>query len=183
MLTERGERFRGRGKLRVAKEPEREDVPSLSLPSAPALLSTPSGIVAQATDEAARLAGETSAAALVGRKLTGLIVGDGTLSRLRGARGEIAVRVTSWAHESDPRFRVTVLVDVSDLAGTADTRDSAADEQRSLVEAQRIARLGSWVYYPETGELSCSPVLEELLIESGVDHADRHPDVRTAVSW
>ena len=152
-MTERRERVRGRGRLRVAREPDGEDAQShgqqLPLPSAPALLSTPSGIVAQATDEAARLAGETSAAALVGRKLTGLIVGDGTLSRLRGARGEIAVRVTSWAHESDPRFRVTVLVDVSDLAGTADTRDSAADEQRSLVEAQRIARLGSWVYYPE----------------------------------
>nr|WP_179724755.1 EAL domain-containing protein [Saccharopolyspora hordei] len=144
-----------------------EEFALLPLPAAPALLSTADGVVVRATDQAAKLAGESTPAALIGCRLADLVTRNGSVSLLRARHGAHPVRPLSWPHADDERLRVTVLVDVSDLADTGSSAAQAAedDERRWLIEAQRIAKVGSWVYYPETGEVYRSPVLAEFLGE------------------
>ncbi|MGP4020387.1 EAL domain-containing protein [Saccharopolyspora sp. 5N708] len=172
LLTERSEGNRATsGGLDLANA-HAEEFALVEMPSAPALLSTEDGIVVRATEQAAKLAGEATPAALIGCRLADLVIRDGSVSALRARGGRIPVRPLSWPHAEDSRLRVTVLVDVSDLAEpepeTTGTGD--ADERRWLIEAQRIAKVGSWVFYPETGEFYRSPVLAEFLGVSGATH-------------
>lgn len=88
---------------------------SAVLPSAPALLTGPDGTVLRATECAARLVGEPSAAALVGCRLADLVVPDGRIARLYGRPDGIPVRPMSWPHHEYPELLVTVLDEVSDL--------------------------------------------------------------------
>ncbi|MER7078649.1 sensor domain-containing protein [Saccharopolyspora kobensis] len=173
LLTERSERTRtSSGGLGLAGA-RSEEFALLPLPAAPALLSTPDGIVVRATEQAAKLAGETTPAALIGCRLADLVTRDGPVSLLRARGGSYPVRPMSWPHIQDERLRVTVLVDVSDLADAGHDAAEAADgnERRWLIEAQRIAKVGSWVFYPETGELYRSPVLAEFLGDPGGQEA------------
>jgi len=158
-----------------------------SLPDAPALLSSADGVVLRATEQAERLAG-TGAGALLGRALSELLVQDGPVYRLRGLE-DVPVRVLNWPHSEDADLQVTVLVDVRDLVTEAERRSFSgveiADERARLIEAQRIAKVGSWSYYPQSGQMYQSPMLKELFASSGAEHADRenppaavHPDDR-----
>ncbi|GAA0516627.1 hypothetical protein GCM10011581_46600 [Saccharopolyspora subtropica] len=177
-MTERSERNRATADGLA----NADELALIALPAAPALLSTEDGIVVRATEQAARLAGEPSPAALVGVRLADLVVRDGSASLLRARGGHIPVRPLSWPHADDERLRVTVLVDVSDLAGRGTGGTAADDERHWLIEAQRIAKVGSWVYYPETGEIYRSPVLAEFLAGFGADAATMiaafHPEDR-----
>ncbi|MEU5853614.1 sensor domain-containing protein [Saccharopolyspora shandongensis] len=172
-LTERSERNRtASGGLGLAGACA-ETFELVPLPAAPALLSTADGIVVRATEQAATLAGETGPDALIGCRLAELVSRDGAVSMLRTRVGRIPVRPLSWPHADDEQLRVTVLTDVSDLTEAAPAAADAAhsNERRWLIEAQRIAKVGSWVFYPETGELYRSPVLAEFLGGSGAENA------------
>ena len=145
-----------------------------ALPAAPALLSEADGTVVRATDQLARLAGERSADALAGRRVEDLLVAGHECSRLRGRTGEVPVRPTAWPCPEDPRLRVTVLVDVSDLV-TGRFRPAAPGEP------PEHERVGSWIYSASSGDLYCSPVLDELLAETGVDRTGGTPTLRAVV--
>ncbi|WP_374727412.1 putative bifunctional diguanylate cyclase/phosphodiesterase [Haloactinomyces albus] len=154
------------------------------LPEAPALLSTSDGTVIRATPQAATLTGEFSPVALIGRNLRDLLVADGDLVRLRGRRGELGVRVLTWPHHANMRLTVTVLVDVSDLVDVS----GLTDERRKLHDAQRVARLGTWEWDPETNVTRLSKILCEVIgrnrdsvstHHSYLDHV--HPEDRARV--
>ncbi|MBK0870502.1 EAL domain-containing protein [Saccharopolyspora sp. HNM0986] len=141
------------------------------LPAAPALLSTADGTVVQVTEEAVRLAGVADADSLVGRQLSALVVRDGPISRLR-AECDVPVRALSWPRPDDESLQVTVLADVRDLVPDGARPYSGVeilDERARLIEAQQIARVGSWSIYPETGQMYHSPMLKELFAASGAD--------------
>jgi diguanylate cyclase (GGDEF)-like protein/PAS domain S-box-containing protein len=145
------------------------------LPEAAALLSAPDGTLLRATERAAKLAGESSPAALVGRKLSDLLVDVGSISHLRGRHSTVPVRTASWRDPSRGQFQVTVLIDVSDLH--RDDEDVTArlrvnDQVNRFIEAQRISRVGSWVFYPDSGEFECSPVLLDLFSQSSGNTPD-----------
>ncbi|GAA0529871.1 PAS domain S-box-containing protein/diguanylate cyclase (GGDEF)-like protein [Saccharopolyspora erythraea NRRL 2338] len=183
-MTDRSERIRrASGVLDVDGGLEWE-AEALVMPAAPALLTDAGGVVVRATGQAVRLAGETTSAALIGRRLTDLVVGDGPVAKLKGRDGEVSVRPVSWPHEEDERLRVTVLVDVSDLVAADPTPQSGApanDERTRLIDAQRMAKVGSWIYYPGTGEFYRSPVLEELFAASGAADTGNPADLVDAV--
>ena len=135
--------------------------PTPALPAAPALLSTPDGFVVRATEQLALLAGERSPEVLVGRRVDELVVTDRDCALLRGRGGDMPVRETSWPCTEDPRLRVTVLVDVSDLARARSRPQGTAQDQ--------TAPVGSWIYSARTDGLYCSPVLDAVLDELDVD--------------
>ncbi|GAA4866233.1 hypothetical protein GCM10025787_60130 [Saccharopolyspora rosea] len=173
-MTERSDRTgRVSRVLDVAPRDGRARSP-VPLPDAPALLTASDGRVVRATEQAVRLAGADSAAALVGRRLSELVVRRGSAWVLRTPGGPVPVRPLSWSCPDDERLRITVLADLSEVAATeplsAASRGSE-DERRLLIEAQRIAHVGSWAYYPETGEFYRSPVLAEFLGRSDAEYA------------
>lgn len=145
------------------------------LPDVAVLLSASDGTVVRASEQAAQLAGEASAAGLVGRRVTELLVPDGAVWRLRSrGPGVSSVRTVSWSHAEDDRLRVTVLLDVSDLAESlgrlpADQRVRLIEAERtaklgdpSLRDAQRRARIGTWQWDPVTDLIHPSSALREL---------------------
>ncbi|SFS39919.1 PAS domain S-box-containing protein/diguanylate cyclase (GGDEF) domain-containing protein [Saccharopolyspora flava] len=188
-MTERSERNRMSptpGGLGLAGTPR---VHGLSLPDAPALLSAEDGLVVAATKQAATLTGHDEPGALVGSKLADLVEREGRETWLIGATGRTPVRLQTWPHPDDDALQVTLLVDVSDLTetgpdATGGPRDS--EERYWLIDAQRLAKVASWVYYPDTGAIYRSPLLAEFLGAGGADHADdvtamistTHPDDR-----
>jgi diguanylate cyclase (GGDEF)-like protein/PAS domain S-box-containing protein len=144
-----------------------------ALPAAPALLGAPDGFVVQATEQLARLAGASSPAALVGRRVDELLVAGRDCALLRGNGVEVPVRETTWTCPEDPRLRVTVLTDVSDLV---------APRPRPLdVARDQTARVGSWIYSARTGGLYCSPVLDAVLDELDVDRGKGSLDLSEIV--
>ncbi len=159
-----------------------KDPASIPLPDAPAVLTTADGLILRATEQAARLAGEEHPDALVGKSLRNdLLGGVEPFLRLRRRDGEIPVRLVSWrcVTEGDPNAdvaetgqdpHVSVIADLSGIVSTSDlAHDPGPREERALlVEAQRIARVGSWVYYPDSGKMYRSPVLGELFEEAGL---------------
>ncbi|MFC7341049.1 EAL domain-containing protein [Saccharopolyspora griseoalba] len=186
-LTERREQARsaaeglGPESTRVGRDP---------LPDAPALLSTHEGLVIAVTEQAVTLAGETSAAALLGSKLEDLVERHGRATWMRTRRGRTPIRMQSWPHQEAPHLNVTVLVDVSDLAddGAAVTSSADSDEHYWLIDAQRLAKVASWVYYPDTGVIYRSPLLAEFMDVGDPDEVETatamiettHPDDREA---
>lgn len=131
----------------------------IALPRAPALLTGPNGVVLRATDDVARLAGEPSAAALVGRPLADLVVPDGRIARLYGRADGIPVRPLSWPHPEYPELIVTVLAAVSDLVDDP-VRTSTA---RATPMSPR-----RWSFTPEAGD-GGDALLRSLLTELAVD--------------
>lgn len=151
------------------------------LPDAAVLVSAPDGTVVRASEQAAALAGEISSEPLVGRQASELLVADGAVWRLRGP-GQSLVRTVSWPHREDPRLRMTVLLDVSDLASMADhpsARQSSPGGEAALTapeddprvrELQREARIGTW-QWDSTGQvLRPSRVLRELTGRPGEEN-------------
>ncbi|GAA2348762.1 hypothetical protein GCM10009854_27730 [Saccharopolyspora halophila] len=159
-----------------------------ALPDAPALLSTEDGLVVTATEKAAVLAGAPDPSALIGTKLEDLVERDGRATWLITRDGRTPVRMQTWPHAEGTGLRVTVLVDVSDLADDSSVLSSSADSEEHywLIDAQRLAKVASWVYYPDTGVIYRSPLLAEFIGEDGAERADRvtsmieitHPDDR-----
>ncbi|GAA2790466.1 hypothetical protein [Saccharopolyspora taberi] len=94
-MTERSERIRRASGVLDVDGTLGWDAEQLVLPAAPALLSDAEGVVIRATGQAVRLAGESSPAPLIGRKLTDLVVGEGALARLKGRDREVPVRPRS----------------------------------------------------------------------------------------
>src|SRR5699024_7639473 len=131
-----------------------EPLAPVSLPEAPALLSTEDGLVVRATEQAAHLAGVRDPQELTGQRLSELVVRSGPAYLLRAPDGDLAVRPTPWPAPED--------------AVPANTDD----ERRRLLEAQRLSQIGSWMFYPDTGEFYRSPVLAEFLGFSEADTED-----------
>jgi diguanylate cyclase (GGDEF)-like protein/PAS domain S-box-containing protein len=186
-LTKRSDRVRRASDvLEVAEETERLGWEDVALPDAPALLSTADGTVVRATEFAAALVAATSPTVFTGVQLTDLLVPDGPVARLRGPTVEVPVRLLSWPHHDHPELQVTVLEDVSDLVDAqGPTRDESAmlDERARLITAQRIAKVGSWTFYPDTGEFYRSPVLDEFLAERGAAGPGELDDLMECVHW
>ncbi|WP_370591424.1 sensor domain-containing protein [Saccharopolyspora montiporae] len=184
LLTKRSEQRAGQpGAVDLAAA---EPLAPVTLPAAPALLSTEDGLIVRATEQAAQLAGVADAQELAGRRLRELVVRSGPAYLLRAPDGDLPVRPTTWPASEDDRLRITLLTDVRDLAAAPDPGAGVDDERRRLIEAQRISRIGSWMFYPDTGEFYRSPVLGEFLATSpGADSEDvfsligsTHPDDR-----
>ncbi|WP_373289952.1 EAL domain-containing protein [Longimycelium tulufanense] len=98
---------------------------------------------------------------------------DGEVRRIRGEaksqrdeRGEV-VRITGYIRDVTDQWRVET---------------ELAAERARLLEAQRIARMGSWTYQTSTGTMRRSEALLELFAEVGVNAAGKdilfgvHPD-------
>lgn len=147
---------------------------SQPLPEAPVLLSTFEGVIVRATPQAAALLEEEGrSGALIGRRLEDLGIREGPLHWFWGA-GRTSVRAATWPHESDRRLRFTVLIDVSDLAipsthpstGRANEQvelDRILDvSETPLLEVQRAARIGTWLWDPVANVVRFSQVLHEL---------------------
>lgn len=137
------------------------------LPDVPAVLCKRDGTVVSATREAAQLVGYCEPSALLGARIDDILIRDGSISRVPGQDGDVLVRTLSWSHGENPDLKVTVMVDVSDLTEARPRPEASAVDPPPLVEAQRIAKVGSWVYYPDTGQFYQSLVLDELRPESG----------------
>jgi diguanylate cyclase (GGDEF)-like protein/PAS domain S-box-containing protein len=132
----------------------------LTLPEAPALLCDPKGVVMQANAAAVELAAAESPDHLIGRPLSELLLDDQADLRLRRHNGEeLAVRVVR-SPVPGTGLHAVHLVDVSDLAASA---DALRDEQRRLRSVQRVAGIGSWEYDPTTGATVWSETHYELL--------------------
>lgn len=145
-----------------------------ALPPAAALLTDRAGVIVAATVEVAALAGFDTPEPLVGRSSVDVLCPLG--SRLLLA-GEVPVRAVTWPHPDAAELDVTVLVDVSDEAGvTADESEPTQPEidgKSRLLAAQRISRVGSWVYHPRTGRVERGAVLRELIAESGTSSVSK----------
>ncbi|WP_367135413.1 EAL domain-containing protein [Saccharothrix sp. HUAS TT1] len=120
----------------------------IGLPEAPTLLCDAKGVVMRVTPAAVELTKARSADDLVGRPLGELLLGAPDDLRLHRADGTlVAVRVVR-TQVPGTGLHAVLLVDVSDLAQAA---EDLRDEQRRLRTVQRVARIGSWEYDPDTG--------------------------------
>jgi diguanylate cyclase (GGDEF)-like protein/PAS domain S-box-containing protein len=145
--------------------------PQIPLPDSPALVCE-SGVVVQANRAAAQLAGQWFPDSLIGLPLESLLIGHVsdtvTDAELIGPGGDaIPVRVTRWTLPGTDLVMV-FLVDVSDLRAAAPAADRSSDtsdlarEYARLLQAQRIARIGSFVWEWPTSKISYGSALEEL---------------------
>ncbi|HET9253612.1 MAG TPA: EAL domain-containing protein [Pseudonocardiaceae bacterium] len=156
----------------------RQDFPlQIPLPDSPALVCA-AGVVVQANRAAAQLAGQWFPDSLIGLPLESLLRGlnaSDTGAELIGPDGAaVPVRVTRWTVPGTDLLMV-FLVDISDLcpAGRAagrppDTSDLAREHDR-LLQAQRIARIGSFIWEWPANTIIHSPALEELFHGRRVD--------------
>jgi diguanylate cyclase (GGDEF)-like protein/PAS domain S-box-containing protein len=142
---------------------------AIPLPESPALVCD-SGIIVQANLAAARLAGRWLPDALTGLPLHRLLTGADTDAELIGPEGHaVPVRVARWIVPGT-NLLVVFLVDVSDLRSTANSE--LAQERTLLLEAQRIARIGSFTWEWLTHKVSYSFALAELFAGRCIDPAD-----------
>ncbi|MGH3935976.1 MAG: EAL domain-containing protein, partial [Pseudonocardiaceae bacterium] len=169
---------------------------AIPLPESPALVCA-AGIVVQANLAAVQLAGRWLPDSLTGLPLQRLLTGSGTDAELIGPDGyAVPVRVTRWT-VPDTNLLVVFLVDVSDLRpatwvpsterrlaevkrvdlepvniGEPRANAELAQERARLLEAQRIARIGSFTWEWCTNEISYSPALVELFDGRCIDPSD-----------
>jgi diguanylate cyclase (GGDEF)-like protein/PAS domain S-box-containing protein len=145
--------------------------PHLPLPESPALVCA-GGVVVQANAAVAQLAGRWFPDSLIGLPLHSLLVGpamspsaaSGTDAELIGPGGyAVPVRVTRWDVPGTDLLMV-FLVDVSDLrsAGQPVVTGNLAQDHARLLQAQRIARIGSFIWEWPTNKINYSPALAEL---------------------
>ncbi len=143
----------------------------IPLPESPALVCE-GGVVVQANSAVAQLSGRWFADALIGLPLHSLLVGpgmdtdtgSGTDAELIGPGGyAVPVRVTHW-YVPDTDLLMVFLVDVSDLRSARRLVDTSelAQEHTRLLQAQRIARIGSFTWEWPTNKIDYSPTLAEL---------------------
>ena len=152
-------------------------VPQIPLPASPALVCQ-GGVVVQANPAAAQLAGRWLPDSLIGLPLHRLLVGAPATTdmaeaavdaRLIGPDGRtVPVRVVSWQLPGTDLL-VVFLVDVSDLhtAGPPPDTSELAENHAQLLQAQRIARVGSFVWEWPTNNIHYSPALAELFGNHG----------------
>ncbi len=145
--------------------------PPIPLPESPALVCE-RGVVVQANSALAQLSGRWFADALIGLPLHSLLVGpgmdtdtgSGTDAELIGPGGHaVPVRVTHW-YVPGTDLLMVFLVDISDLRSTGQPveRSKLAQEHARLLQAQRIARTGSFTWEWPTNKVDYSPALAEL---------------------
>lgn len=144
-----------------------DPLPAIPLPDSAALVCE-GGVVVQANPAAAQLAGRWLPESLIGLPLHSLLVSAGTGADaadagLIGPDGWVLpVRVANW-NLPGTDLLVVFLIDVSDLQ-TADTSDSSelARDHAWLLQAQQIARIGSFVWDWPTNKIRYSPALAQL---------------------
>lgn len=142
------------------------------------------GVVVQANQAAIELAGRWFPDSLTGLPLDRLLVSpgggptdhtaDGTDAELIGPGGRaVPVRVTRWAVPGTNLLMV-FLVDISDLRSASHTMgtDELAGEHARLLEAQGIARIGSFIWDWSTNRITYSPALVELFVGRSTDATD-----------
>jgi diguanylate cyclase (GGDEF)-like protein/PAS domain S-box-containing protein len=149
----------------------------IPLPESPALVCE-GGVVVQANRAAVQLAGRWLPDSLTGlplhRLLTGPNADTGTDAELIGPDGRaVPVRVTRWMVPGT-NLLVVFLVDISDLcsAGHPLGTGGLAQECARLLEAQRIAQVGSFTWEWPTNEISYSPALRGLFAGRRIDAVD-----------
>ncbi|MGH3526624.1 MAG: EAL domain-containing protein [Pseudonocardiaceae bacterium] len=153
----------------------------ITLPQSAALVCE-GGVVVQANQAAVQLAGRWFPDSLTGLPLHRLLRGpDGgsakdtdTDAELIGPDGRaVPVRVTRWTVPGTDLLMV-FLVDVSDLcsARRAVGTGELAQEHSGLLEAQRIAQVGSFTWDWLSNEITYSPGLVELFAGHCIDAAD-----------
>ncbi|MDT7597290.1 MAG: hypothetical protein QOJ06_2836 [Pseudonocardiales bacterium] len=153
----------------------------ITLPQSPALVCQ-DGVVVRANLAAVALAGRWFPDSLTGlpldrllrRPAGGSVTDTDTDAELIGPDGRaVPVRVTRWTVPGTDLLMVFV-VDISDLcsprhaAGTGEL----AQEHAELVEAQRIAQVGSFTWDWLSNEITYSPGLMELFAGLCIDAAD-----------
>ncbi|MGH3767712.1 MAG: EAL domain-containing protein [Pseudonocardiaceae bacterium] len=141
------------------------ELPQIELPESPALVCE-DGVVVQANLAAVQLSGGWFPDSLIGLPLHSLLVGPdtGTDAELLGPDGRsVPVRVTRW-NVPGSNLLVVFLVDISDLRPAAAPLDTGelAQQHAWLLQAQRIARVGSFTWEWPTNKISYSPALAEL---------------------
>ena len=153
----------------------------ITLPQSAALVCE-GGVVVQANQAAVQLAGRWFPDSLTGLPLHRLLRGpDGgsakdtdTDAELIGPDGRaVPVRVTRWTVPGTDLL-VMFLVDVSDLCSArhAVGTGELAQEHSGLLEAQRIAQVGSFTWDWLSNEITYSPGLVELFAGHCIDAAD-----------
>ncbi|MGA8517297.1 MAG: EAL domain-containing protein [Pseudonocardiaceae bacterium] len=158
----------------------------ITMPQSAALICE-RGVVVQANLAAVQLAGRWFPDSLTGLPLHRVLTGPGgapvndtdTDAELIGPDGRgVPVRVTHWTVPGTDLLMV-FLVDVSDLCsarqslGTGEgAQEELAQEHAGLLEAQRIARVGSFTWDWPTNRITYSPALVELFAGRCVDDAD-----------
>ncbi|MGH3823906.1 MAG: sensor domain-containing protein [Pseudonocardiaceae bacterium] len=146
-------------------------LPQLALPQSPALVCE-AGVVVQANTAAAALSGRWFPDELIGLSLHSVLVAPApkmdtdtdTDADLIAPDGRtVPVRVTRW-NLPGTDLLVIFLVDVSDLrsAGRGPDTSELAQEHGRLLQAQRIARIGSFTWEWPTNRITYSPALAEL---------------------
>ena len=170
--------FRQGRALSISLPPDplsRISVPRIPLPESPALVCS-GGVVVQANLAAVQLAGRWFPDSLTGLALNRLLVDPhaGTDAGLIRPDGRaVPVRVTRWIVPGTDLL-VVFLIDISDLrsAGCLPDTGEFAEEPARLLEAQRIAQVGSFVWEWPTHEISYTSALGELFAGRCVDAAD-----------
>jgi len=153
----------------------------ITLPQSAALVCE-GGVVVQANQAAVQLAGRWFPDSLTGLPLHRLLRGpDGGSAKDTDADAEligpdgraVPVRVTRWTVPGTDLLMV-FLVDVSDLCSArhAVGTGEAAQEHSGLLEAQRIAQVGSFTWDWLSNEITYSPGLVELFAGHCIDTAD-----------
>jgi len=144
--------------------------PRYQLPLVPALVCDRSGLVIQANEALAKMAGLSDPDELTGARLRRFVLGSdddaalawpggGPVTRVRVARVPLAPAADGT------ELVMVLLVDVSDLQRAV---HALAEERRRVAEVERVAGIGSWEFDPRTGETVWSTGHYELLgIESG----------------
>jgi diguanylate cyclase (GGDEF)-like protein/PAS domain S-box-containing protein len=153
----------------------------ITLPQSAALVCQ-DGVVVQANLAAVELAGRWFPDSLTGLPLDRLLRGPAggsandtdTDAELIGPDGRaVPVRVTRWTLPGTDLLMV-FLVDVSDLCSLrhAVGTGELAQEHAGLLEAQRIAQIGSFTWDWLSNEITYSPGLVELFAGQHIDAAD-----------
>jgi diguanylate cyclase (GGDEF)-like protein/PAS domain S-box-containing protein len=167
--------------------------PLFRLPVAPGLVCDRGGVVLQANEALAAMAGLSGPDELVGARLHRFVLGSDDDAALAWPGGGPVTRVrlvrVPLAPTADGAELVMVLlVDVSDLQRAV---HALAEERRRMDEVERVAGIGSWEFDPRTGETVWSQGHYDLLgLEPGsvrpgagsvldVAHPDDRPKLAT----
>ncbi|MGH3829716.1 MAG: PAS domain-containing protein, partial [Pseudonocardiaceae bacterium] len=152
-------------------------VARIPLPESPALVCS-GDVVVQANQAAVTLAGRWLPDSLTGLSLRNLLMGPNTDAEtdaelIRPDGRTVPVRVTRWAVPATDLL-VVFLVDISDLcsAGRSLSTGEFVEERGRLLQAQRIAQIGSFTWEWPTNKINCSSPLRELFAGRCVDAAD-----------
>ncbi|HEY0637012.1 MAG TPA: EAL domain-containing protein [Pseudonocardiaceae bacterium] len=139
--------------------------PLYRLPDAPGLVCDARGVVVQANEALARLAGLPGPDELIGARMHRFVLGsDDDAALAWPAGGPVTrvrvVRVPLAPVQDGTELVMVLLVDVSDLQQAV---HALAEERRRVAEVERVAGIGSWEYDPRTGETVWSQSHYELL--------------------